>query len=102
MCGDIHPCPSDHFGPRHCAIGANLLPMVHENMTFGPKWPVKILDDAKFYPDCRGNLSVFVTSMLQETFRVNICTHIVLSRLKSIFLIFNLMHGIMDDVSSIN
>ena len=43
---------SDHFGPRHCAIGANLSPMAHENMTCGPKWPVKILDGAKFYPDC--------------------------------------------------
>ena len=34
------------------AIGANLSPMAHDNMTYGPKWPVKILDGAKFYPDC--------------------------------------------------
>ena len=34
------------------ATGTNLSPMVHENMTHGPKWPVKILDGAKFYPDC--------------------------------------------------
>ena len=35
-----------------CAICTNLLPMAHENMTYWPKWPVKILDGAKFYPDC--------------------------------------------------
>ena len=34
-----------------CAIGANLLPMAHENMTSWPKWPVKILDGTKLYPD---------------------------------------------------
>ena len=34
------------------AIGANLSPMAHENMTCGPKWPIKILNGAKFYPDC--------------------------------------------------
>ena len=43
---------SDHFGPRHCTISANLSRIAHENMTYGPKWPVKILDGAKFYPDC--------------------------------------------------
>ena len=58
----------------HCAIGANLLPMVHENITYGPKWPVKILVGAKFYHDCaeiknkKRHLSVFDTSMLQEIF----------------------------------
>ena len=56
------------------AIGANLSPMAHENMTNGPKWPVETLDGAKFYPDCaeikkNRNLSVFDTSMLRETFR---------------------------------
>ena len=35
-----------------CAIGSNSSPMAHENMTYGPKWPVKTLDGAKFYPDC--------------------------------------------------
>ena len=28
---------SDHFGPRLCAIGTNLSPMAHENMTCGTK-----------------------------------------------------------------
>ena len=70
------------------AIGANLLPVVHENMTYGPKWPVKILDGAKFYPDYaeikKRNLSVFGTSMLRETFGVeNIYTHTVISKLDS-------------------
>ena len=55
---------SDHFGPRHCAIETNLSPMAHENMTYGPKWLVKILDGAKFYPDCteikKCNLSVLI------------------------------------------
>ena len=49
--GSVIKC-SDHFGPRHCAIGAKLSPVAHENMTYGPKWPVKILIDAKFYHDC--------------------------------------------------
>ena len=34
------------------ASGANLLPVALKNVTYGPKWPVKILDGAKFYPDC--------------------------------------------------
>ena len=53
------------------AIGANLSQMAHENMTYVPTWPVKILDGAKFYPDCAqiNNLSVFNISMLPENFQ---------------------------------
>ena len=69
------------------ATGANLSPMAHENVTYGTKWPVKILDGSKFYPDCakikKGNLSVFNTSILRETFQVNIYTRVVLSKLHS-------------------
>ena len=43
---------SDHFGPRHWAIGANLSPMAHENMTHRPKWPLKILDGANLNLNC--------------------------------------------------
>ena len=32
---------SDHFGLCHHAIGANLSPMAHEYITYGPKWPVR-------------------------------------------------------------
>ena len=47
------------------AIGANLSPMVHENMTYRPKWPVKILIDAKFYPDCAEIKNVIFQYLIQ-------------------------------------
>ena len=55
------------------AIGANLLPLAQENMIYGPKWPIKVLDGTKFYTEYvevkkKCNLSVFDTSMQRETF----------------------------------
>ena len=53
-----------------CAIGANLLPMAHENMTYGPQWPLKILDGANLYPNCTEKNKIDTSNaLLQETFR---------------------------------
>ena len=74
---------NDHFGPRHCANGANSSPMAHENMTYGPNWPVKVLDGAKFYLDCAKIKNVIfqfsIKACCEQLSRVNICTRIVLS-----------------------
>ena len=97
---------SDHYGPRHCAFGAYLLPMAHENMTYGPKWPVKILDGTQFYPDCaKIKNGIFQFSILvsipRQTFRGKYLYphHFIYTSLKSICLSFNLMHEIIDKVS---
>ena len=69
------------------AIDANSSPMAHENMTNGSKWPVKILDGAKFYPDCAEIKKVIfqfsIQACCEKLSRVNICTRIVLSKLDS-------------------
>ena len=87
-----------------CAIGANLWPMAHENMTYGPKWPLKILDGAKFYPDCAEINNVIFQISIQAYCKkfseVNIYTRTILSKLYSkVCLSFNLMHEIINKVS---
>ena len=68
-------------------VGANLSPMAHENMTCGPKLPVKIRNDAKFYPDCAEIKEVIFQFLIQacreEFSGVNIYTRTVLSKLDS-------------------
>ena len=67
------------------AIGANSSPVAHENMTYGPKWPVKILDGVKFYPDCAEFKKLIfqfsIQACCEKLSRVNICTRIILSKL---------------------
>ena len=78
--------------------------MAHENMTYGPKWPLKILDGAKFYPywaEIKNRIFQFsIQECCEKLSGVNIYTHTVLSKLDSkACLSFNLMHYIMDKVS---
>ena len=77
----------DHFVPRHCSIGDSLSQMVHENMTSGPKWPVKIQNGAKFFPNCAEIKKVIFQFSIQACSEklsgVNIYTHTVLSKLDS-------------------
>ena len=85
---------SDHFGP-----------IVHENMTYGPKWPVKIRNGAKFYPDCAKIEKVIFQFLIQACCEKlsgeNIYTRTVFiyTRLESICLSFNMSIEIMDKVS---
>ena len=69
------------------ATGANLSPMAHENMTYGPKLPVKFLDGAKFFPDCakiKNGIFLFSIQACREKLSgVNIYTRTVLSKLDS-------------------
>ena len=83
------------------AIGANLLPMAHENMT--PKWPIKILDGAKFYPDCaeiKNEIFQFSIQVCREKLSgVNVYIRTVLSKLDSKVYMSNFMHEIIDKAS---
>ena len=68
-------------------IGANVSPMAHENVTYGPKWPVKILDGTKFYPDCAEIKNVIfqfsIQACCEKLSGVDIYTRSVLSKLDS-------------------
>ena len=70
------------------AISANLSPMAHVYITYGPKWPVKILDGAKFNPDCAEIKNRIFQFLIQQACReklsgINIYTRTVLSKLDS-------------------
>ena len=85
-------------------IGASLSPMAHENMTYGPKCPVIILDGAKFYPACaeiKNIIFQFSTQACCEKISgISIYTRTILSELDSkVCLSFNLMHEIINKVS---
>ena len=86
-------------------IGANLSPMAQENMTYGPKWPLKILDGAIFTLTAPKKKTVIFQFLIQacckELSVVNIYTCTLFSKLDSKVkcLSFNLMHEIIDKVS---
>ena len=79
------------------AIGANLSPMAHENMTYGPLWPLKILDGANLYLNLRPpppKKKKIDTSrvILRETLGDKYPDGFVRTRLKNIRLCINVMH----------
>ena len=78
--------------------------MAHENKTFAPKWHVRILDGANFFPDCAKIKNVIfkfsIQACCEKLSGENIYTCTVLYKLDlKECLSFNLMHEIIDKVS---